>query len=217
MTTISKEEICKVFNFLNKSGLDYILLRNINNELPDNLIKWKDVDFLARKNDKKRWVNILYKIGFQKKILHPLWNDIRLYGVDRFDMFSNKNNGISLDFHYQLVCRSTNNREWIPLDKDIQNSAWKNRQLIKQRKLQYYALSNEDYFLHLITRCIFDKGFFSEEYIKEIKKYEPILHLTLLTSKFNKVFFKFTNTLLHMINIGEFNKIREAYISFSEY
>jgi hypothetical protein len=80
---IDKNEIIRVFEQLNSSNLDYLLLRNINQELPGKLKEGKDIDLLVHKDDLEKWIPFFKTIGFNV-IQHPLRNDVFLYETDPF-------------------------------------------------------------------------------------------------------------------------------------
>ena len=54
MKYYSEADIIHFFNALNKSALNYILLRNIGNELPAELLIGKDIDLLIKKTDEEK-------------------------------------------------------------------------------------------------------------------------------------------------------------------
>ena len=101
-------------------------------------------------------------------VRHP-WdfgdNFIFLYSMNPLEFY--EKNGIYLDVSYQLCCRSVNNGEWMPLDQKINNSVWNNRK--QDNTYGWYILSDEDLFLHLITRSVFDKKKFTDGYIEQIQ------------------------------------------------
>ena len=56
MKYYSEADIIHFFNALNKSALNYILLRNIGNELPAELLIGKDIDLLIKKTDEEKFI-----------------------------------------------------------------------------------------------------------------------------------------------------------------
>lgn len=215
MSYVNPKSIINVFNKLNTASLDYILIRNINNELPDSLRIGKDIDLLVHYNDRRGFINFLVERGF-KSIKHPHCDNIFLYGANKFEFFVNKDN-VLLDLNYQLTCRSINAGEWIPLDQKIQDSAWKNKKINENGKFTYYSLSAEDEFVVLVTRSIFDKKEFQNGYIDRIEELINLIDVNDVIAKFQLVFFKFTPLLLTMLKNSQYEMILERYISFSEY
>jgi hypothetical protein len=215
MSCVNPKSIIDIFNNLNAAGLRYILIRNINSELPNNLRIGKDIDLLVPYNERSKFINFLIEKGF-KNIRHPHFNDIFLYSANKFEFFVNKDN-VLLDLNYQLACRSLNAGEWIPLDQKIQDSAWKNKKINKIDKFTYYSLGMEDEFVALVTRSIFDKKEFQKGYIKRIDGLINVIDVNDVTAKFQLIFFKFTSVLLSMLKKRQYETILDGYISFSEY
>lgn len=215
MSYVNPKSIIDIFNKLNAAGLRYILIRNINSELPGGLRIGKDIDLLVPYNERSKFINFLIEKGF-KNIRHPLCNDIFLYGVNKFEFFVNKDN-VLLDLNYQLTCRSLNTGEWIPLDQKIQDSAWENKKINKIDKVTYYSLGAEDEFVALVTRSIFDKKEFQKGYIKRIDELINVIDVNDVIAKFQLIFFKFTYVLLSMLKKRRYEMILDRYISFSEY
>jgi len=215
MSYVNPKLIINIFNNLNAARLRYIVIRNIDSELPDSLRIGKDIDLLVSYNERSKFINFLIEKGF-RKIRHPHCCDVFLYGVNKFDKFINKDN-VLFDLNYQLACRSLNAGEWIPLDKKIQYSAWENKKLNKSNKFMYYSLGMEDEFVALVTRSIFDKKEFQEGYIKRIDELINVIDVNDVIAKFQLVFFNFTSVLLSMLKKRQYVIILDRYISFSEY
>ena len=215
MSYVNPKSIIDVFNKLSAAGLNYILVRNINNEFPSSLRLRKDIDLLVHYKERGKFINFLIEKGF-KNIRHPHCNNIFLYGVDKFEFFVNKDD-VLLDLNYQLACRSLNAGEWIPLDRKIQDSAWENKKINKFNKFTYYSLGMEDEFVALVTRSIFDKKEFQKGYIKRIDELINVIDINDVITKFQLTFFKFTPVLLNMLKKRQYEMILDRYISFSEY
>ena len=151
-----------------------------------------------------------------KSIRHPHQHDRFLYGVKNFEFFVNKDK-VWLDLNYQLACRSLNAGEWIPLDRKVQDSAWKNKVINKIDNFSYYSLGMEDEFVTLVTRSIFDKKEFPKEYRERINELIRLIDVNEVISKFQLIFFKFTSVLLRMLKERQYKMILNRYLSFSEY
>ena len=216
MKYISKNSIVNFFNLINKSNIDYILLRNISNELPDCLKEGKDIDLLINNIDKKKVQLFLEENNF-RKIPHPHRNNIFLYGVNKFNFYKNTDK-VLLDINYQLACRSTDAGQWIPLDQTIQQSAWKDKKFVSINKdFGYWALSSEDEFITLITRSIFDKNEFNQAYIKRIQHLYQAINIDDVTLKLELIFFKYTPYLLDLIAQNKYDIIINDYLTFNQY
>lgn len=212
---IDRKEILNMFSMLNKNNISYVLLRNIDKELPDNLRENKDIDILVKREDKSKFQKVLYNNGYKKRI-HP-WdfgnNFLFLYAMDKLEFYAKEK--VNLDICYQLCCRSINAKEWMPVDQLINNSVWENKRYNKQ--YGWYELSYEDELIHLLTRCIFDKGEFSLGYRKRILELMEKVSMDDEYERLNVVFFKFSHKLIELIRKCEFDKIVDEYMTFTEY
>jgi hypothetical protein len=212
---IDSGKILSIFQGLEGSNIPYILLRNINNELPNNFIANKDIDIIIHPDHKKEFYKFAMNNGW-KKVNHP-WNFgnnfIFLYAMDPFEFYTLGE--INIDVCFQLSCRSTNNGEWMPIDMLINSSAWEN----KKRNTEYgwFELSIEDEIVHLLTRCVFDKKEFSKEYIERIQYLNNKVNSNSLLVRLDLVFFKFTPFLIKLINENKYNEIRKKYLTFIDY
>ncbi len=214
---INSNEIIKIFKLLNNENIDYILLRNINNELPKNLKIGKDIDILVSYEKRNKIYSFFDKLNFNK-VLHPHRNDIFLYGVKKFEFFKHSNNNIIFDLNFHLLVRSLDAGQWIPLDQIIQESAWKNRRFEKlNNEFGYWTLGFEDEFITLIARSIFDKKKFQIGYIQRVEELYPKINLDDVMEKMKLIFFKYTPLLLEQIEKREYENIIKNYIQFKEY
>lgn len=212
---IPGDYVINTFNNLNDSNLNYILIRNIAEELPNNLLLGKDIDILIKFEQFK---------DFKKKFLshdfielpHPHKNDVYLYGIKKFKFFRNQNN-ILFDLNFHLVCRSLDKGQWIPLDQEIQKSCWKNKIYVTKENFSYWKLGDEDEFIMLITRSIFDKKEFGQFYVKRILELLNTIEIQTVKHKMKLVFFNYTDFLLEQIYNKNFNNIITNYIKFRKY
>lgn len=215
MKYIDPESIKSTFSILNESGIDYILIRNINNEIPEKLVEGKDIDILAKYSDKNKLNELLVQSGFSR-IKHPNGKDLRLYNVNKFEFHMDKN-GVILDVNYQLVCRSLDAGQWIPLDEYIQGSAWQNKKFVEAKELNYWRLGHEDEFITLIVRCIFDKKMFIPGYISRIEEIYDYIDPSDVKRKLGLVFFKYAPLLFEQIKLRRYSNIIRNYIQFKDY
>ena len=217
MNNIDSEEIISIFEKLNNHQIEYILLRNIDNELPNNLKEGKDIDLLIKKNSNYKKLHKLLNNEGYKKINHPHKDDIYLYSSDKFIFQYNQKNKIRLDLQTKILCRSLNLGEWLPLHQKIQDSAWENKKKYSTSRLNYWGLSYDDEFISLVVRSIFDKRKFIDGYIKKIIGIYPLIEHERVASKLELVFYKYTSSLLNKIKNHEFDSILEDYIKFRDY
>ena len=212
---VSSIKIIDIFNKLNESSVDYILIRNISGELPNNLIVGKDIDILVKHEQLDNLRTFFEKNGFNE-LPHPHRGNIFLYGVKKFKFFKNQAK-VLYDLNFHLVCRSLDAGQWIPLDQMVQESAWKNKRFVETAECKYWALSYEEEFITLIVRSIFDKKKFQDGYIKRIIELFDLVNMDDVKVKMNLIFFKYTDSLLNQIQDGQFKNILNNYISFMKY
>ncbi len=215
MIFVDSAAIINFFSLLNNSGIDYILLRNINNELPEKLEVKKDIDVLFKINDRDKILFLLKNNGF-KPISHPFEKDIFLYGVTKFEKVINDKN-VLIDLNYELTCRSLNAGEWLPLDNKIQQSAWDNKIFVEKYDFKYWSLSHNDEFISLVTRCVFDRKEFEKGYTNRIIELLDIINKEEVLPKLQLIFYKFVPELMAQLNNKTFEKIIEKYIAFIDY
>ena len=216
MLIIEKDSIVSFFKKLNESLLKYVLIRNINDELPYSLTVGKDIDLLVNYSDRRQIYKFLKENGF-KKIKHPHRNNVFLYGLHKFEFFKHKN-GLILDLNFRLVCRSLDKGQWLPLDQIIQDSAWDNRRKFNfSEELNYWSLSKEDEFITLVVRSIFDKRSFQKGYIIRIEELIEVIDKEEVIKKFKLVFFNYSIPLLEQLKKKSYNNIIENYFQFNKY
>lgn len=217
MSLVIESHLRDIFNKLNESGLNYILLRNLNDELPSKLKVGKDIDILIKKRDEKEIKKFFFKYNFSE-ILHPHINNTYLYGVDKFEFIYNSKTEVLFDLNFQIAVRSLDAGQWIPLDQEIQNSAWENRTFYKdENNFSYWKLSYEDEFICILARAIFDKESMDKGYRKRISQLFNIIEKDKVVNKLEKIFFKFTPYLIKYIENNQYDEIKKNYINFKEY
>lgn len=216
MTYLSSGIIKSSFKILNEAKIPYLLIRNINNELPSNLIPGKDIDILIQGDNLVKMISHLKLNGFKERP-HPWRGDIFLYALPKFKFLVR--DGLIFDFCTKLPCRSINQGEWLPLDDFIQRNAWETRVLKSFDGVEYYTLSNEVELVTLIVRSIFDKNKFESGYKCRIKGLLKInLDEKLILEMLSVVFFLASDFIWDAINSrSDFSKIYRDYISFKNY
>jgi hypothetical protein len=214
---ISHIEIRKIFSLLNNENINYILMRNVDDELPSKLKYDKDIDILVHKKDKKKLINF-FKLHQFKEVRHPFKNDIYLYGADRYSFQYNSHNKILFDLNFQILVRSIEAGQWIPLDNCIQTSAWDSKRFVKKSgNFGYWTYGFEDELVTLIARCVFDKKEFQRGYIERIKSLLALVDMEEVSIKLCLIFFKFTPYLIKLIKQNRFQEIINSYFEFREY
>lgn len=211
----NKKMILDLFTELEQNNIEYVLLRNLDGSIPEYYTGNKDIDLLVSPKSREAFRCFMHKKKW-RQINHPCKrkNDFTfLYAMNPFEFYINKS--MKLDVCYQLSCRSTNAGEWMPLDRAINSGLWK--QLRRNQPFGWFELAEEYEFVHLLTRCIFDKKEFKVEYISRID-------MLLLEGwgeksklKLDKIFFKFTEDLLNLLQQRRYGEIIDAYLHFTNY
>lgn len=180
-------------------------------ELPDKLLVGKDVDILIHDKDFPYLSSKLKKLNFHE-VTHPNIADTYIYGALKRRMFLRK--GLFLDIHSQIVVRSLDAGQWMPLDVTIQEAAWATKALTES---EFPIVPREVECIYLIARCIFDKKCFPKAQRERISY---LLCNQLESSHKNmtkKVFFSFSEILLDFARRGDFDSIFKAYKNFRDY
>jgi hypothetical protein len=216
MNIIPEKDIVATLSALTDSNMPFRLLRNINNELPGHLKSGKDIDILVRWNDIARLEHFLKKIRFNR-VPSPHRLDQFLYGVHPLRFYKHNLLNFYIDCHFELACRSLNQGEWIPLDRKIQTRAWEKPSLCNIGGVFVPMLPSICEYLHLLTRCIFDKRNFDAGYIRRIEELTNYLCVDELLEAMQPVFFKFTSHLLELLRDKRYGEIVLSHIRFTEY
>lgn len=208
-------EILSFFQRMENQQIKYAVLRDVEQCIPNKIDESKDIDLVIYPHHKAEFHKFMKAEGFKKE-RHP-WdfgnNFVFLYAMDKFEFYAKE--GMRIDVCYQLACRSTDHGEWVPIDQVIQKSAWENRK--RNERYSYYQLSSEDEFVHLITRCIFDKKVFKEEYRNRLHFLYQQIDKEDVRMKLSMVVFRYADSLLNQIENGEYDKICDNYLRFTEY
>ena len=214
---INSDCIKNFFDGLNNSGVIYMLIKNIGNELPDCLIHGKDIDIIVHPESMLLFHNYMKKVA--RKVIHPYgcengWRNI--YGLGRFEFWRLKTaDDIYIDVTEKLCCQSLMPKIWVPLDNQIQEAIWRNR--LFDEKNNWWRMDDNVLYVYLIIRCVFDKKKFSDAYRREIEVLRHIINQDVVIPYFQLVFFRFTTLLLAMLEEKEYNNIIPSYISFKDY
>lgn len=211
----STDSVLEVLRALNDSGVQWLLLRNTATMLPDRLTIGKDIDVLVRRTDVSTLIDYLKGMNFKFRS-NPLDNNVRWYGVAK-PLMSTSPQGVLLDIASEIFVLSTHRSILIPLDKIVQQSAWENSQIENLGGLAIPTLGDEDLFVSLISRCVFDKRKFSSWHKQKLLELLAKLERGSLEEKLKLVFFKFTPHLLALVDKSDFDSILSSYITFKDY
>ncbi len=211
--------INKFFENINSSEIEYVLIKNIDDELPSRLKKEKDIDLLVRINSKDCLMKIMKEISFVR-CSHPLSKRLGwmyLYGLNEYMiwMFKDSNNIFYVDVSFELSCKGLMEKTLIPLDKRIQLRIWEKKEWDQHKK--WWIMDKETRFVYDIVRCIFDKRHFEERYINDVNVLKSVIDWVIVEDLFDKIFFNFTDVLIKRINDNDYDSIINDYYSFSNY
>lgn len=202
---------------LNDSGINYVMIKNIGDELPNHLLPSKDIDIIVHKDSIDAFHRYMKPIA--RKILHPYsreygWRNI--YGLDDFEEWRlNIADDLLIDVTTKLCCKSIMPKMWLPVDNLIQKDIWKNRVFDKDKN--WWRMDDNVLFAYLPIRCVFDKHEFSELYIAEIERLRPSIDLEVVMSYLRLVFFNFAAPLVDMMDKKDYQNIIPSYLKFRKY
>lgn len=216
---IPKEQINSFFQDINSFGISYVLIKNMDDELPAYLENGKDIDILVKEEDKDLFAQKMLGLRYQSCIppcgISNGWSFA--YGLTEYQFWKKpvEEYDIYIDACFKLCCKSLTPKVWIPLDKKINNDIWEQR--VWNEKQKWYELDEKTEVIYLVVRSIFDKHVFSNVYKKEIEKRKNLLKECDVREKLQLVFFHFTDTLIEMVLNGRYEEIIPKYLSFTEY
>ena len=219
MKYIEKNLILSFFEELTNSNIEYVLIKNIDNELPEKLQDGKDIDILVKQEDKEKFEKFMIQQGFIKRI-PPLgrkngWNfayqlpEYQFWQKEKVDCI------FYIDASFKLSCKSLTPKTWIPLDDKINIEIWKNK--VFDKKNNWWIMDNQTILIYMIVRSIFDKQEFKAGYIIEIEKRKSLLEEENTRFKLSKIFFKYTDRLIYLIKKGQYEDIIIDYFTFVDY
>lgn len=216
---IPSNYIVEVFEMLNENDIEYALLTNNGDELPSKLESGKDIDIIIAPHHKCLLEETLTKYGYVR-IPHPKGKENGwAFSYSLIESQEWRRQGLpfnlSIDVCFQLMCSSLQPKVWVPLDKIINNDVFVKRKY--NEIINCWELDDETRLIYLIVRCVFDKNHFNDKYVEEIKKRADYYHQESFIAKLEKIFFRFTNELIELIEKEKFEEIIGNYITFDKY
>lgn len=217
MNYINSDLIKSFFSDLNNSEIEYALIKNIGNELPDFLVPGKDIDIIVNAACMKDFHEFMKKRS--RRYIHPRgpesgWHN--MYGLKNFEFWRlNTSDDIFIDVTYQLCCHSLMPNIWLPLDNQIQVDVWKNK--VYDTEHNWWTLDKNVEFAYLLARCIFDKQSFSNNYRDLINSLYKIIDIGIVKRYLNLIFFNYTDELLLQISNDDYDNIISRYLSCHNY
>lgn len=219
MTYIPAEFVQDFFSKLNNSNIEYVLIKNISDELPDKLEDGKDIDILVNEKYIKDFKKFMNSNNFKEKT-HPYgkkngWVFGYKLPKHQFWKLKNKDFKFFIDVCFKLCCKSLTPNIWIPLDNCINEDIWKNK--VFDDKNNWWIMDDETTLVYMFCRAVFDKKEFKKGYISEIEKRKILLDSESVKHKLSKVFFKYTDLLISQAKSCDYDEIVKNYIAFRDY
>jgi hypothetical protein len=192
------------------------MLKNIDKteKMPYVLLSYDENNMfvLSHSEQKYQFRQTIKRLG-GKFIKNSRKSEQFLYGMDVFDDFYYE--GFIITITFQLACKSTMHGAWIPLDKTIGEYALENR--VIDTKSGLYRLEDRRCLVYKLAKCVFTDKIFSQAAKREIQDYEALISDNQLVLFLEKVFFKFTPTLIKMLKNRDFDNIISSCYRFSDY
>ena len=212
-----RKNVKDFFELLNSSGVRYVLIKNIHNELPDRLAIGKDIDILVDERDRIKFRFLMKNIA--RQYIHPCGKEngwINMYDLPEFELWRiYQKDDLLIDVTYKLCCRSLMPKVWIPLVNTIQEYIWEHRSYDTEN--DWWILDINTRFVYYIVRCVFDKREFNSVYKKEIQAAKTLIDRDVVSGMFDVIFFEFSPTLFQMIDHDELDGIRSAFLAYHDY
>ena len=197
----------ELFSILNKEDINYCVV-DINESA-------RMIELFVNIEDNVSFNRLLKSYSYKKIGTSANEYDF-IYGLEP-DAFWVSNDGLYVHSACQMSCTSMSNisKCKLPLDRKIQKSIWNNKIWDKNKKI--WKICEEDYFIYLLTDCIFNKKEFEEDAITRIKNFTIDFSKESFVDKLRSVFFLFTPKLISIVKESRFHEILNEYRSFSKY
>ena len=216
---IPEKEIRSFFALLNENKIQYLLIKNIGEELPKNLKDGKDIDILVHPDDRIKFAKLMSENGFLYRI-HPFgveqgWKFA--YGLEKHQFWEKKYCDclFYIDVSFRLCVKSLTPKTWVPLDEKLNSSIWENQAWNEELKCP--CLDEKTLFIYLFARSVFDKRNFSEKYIAEIEKRKNLLDEAEIQDLLSCIFYNFTDSLIQLAKDGRYGEIVQKFLTFKGY
>lgn len=215
---VKEKLILDFFSEINKTDIRYVLIKNMNQELPKRLKNGKDIDILVHQNDKELFGSFMENNNFMRQC-PPLGKQngwTFAYQLPEYDFW--KKNDFSCDFFvdacFKLSCKSLTPNTWIPLEQSIQDDIWEQR--VFDAEDHWWRMDDKTLLVYLICRAIFDKKNF-EPYKHEIEMRMHYIEDVSVNEKMKKIFFSFSDKLTVLLKARRYTEIIGAYLRFVDY
>lgn len=211
------EDVQSLFKLLNDANINYLLTKNIGGELPDKLKIGKDIDLIVQPEDYEKFQTLLRDAGY-RKLAHPYGKEVGwrfIYGAHENIFLRHAINLLVVDAYAELCTQTIAMNAWLPLDRIVQESIWQNKVWDAENK--WWIMDNENMVIYLVTSSVFEKHGFSEVYINEIEQRKDLLASPTARQKLERIFFRFTDTLVDKVREGRYEEILVSYLTFTDY
>jgi hypothetical protein len=202
------------FEVLNKNNLKYVLIKNDDNVIPNQLESGEDIDFLIHPSDYDRLIDVVISNGYEKRMgesckryfLYQLREDIFLRKGDCY-----------FHFYEALSCNPLTNmgKCKMPLENMVQEYIWNHR--IRDSVNRWWIMDDISILLYLIVRSIFDKMCFRSKYIREIEKRIAYIDEEDFFLLARTVFYGFTSRMIQMVKNKNYERVLNEYLSYTNY
>ena len=217
MKYVDSSEIKAFFIMLNNNDIEYVLVKNIGDELPYSLEDGKGINILVHPDSKSEFERSMQEGGFEKKThtfgIENGWTFGYSMLPYQFWMKKNKPFTLYIDASFVLSCKSLMPKVCVPLKEHIDESIWKEK--VFDIENNWWIIDDKNMLLYLLVRSIFDKKVFTEAYVNEIEKRKH--HLNDIKYKLHVIFFTYTSRLTEMVATGKYSDIIQDYVTFDEY
>ena len=208
------KDILDLFSILNSHNVNYVLTKNLGDDMPYKFKIGKDIDILVHPEYYVKIQYLMHIYGY-KVTWHPDNNEGFLYSAHADINMVHPQNGLILHAFAELCVKSLSMNSYVPLDKIIQESIWANK--VWDDVNHWWIMDDENILIHLLSKGLFNKHAFSDAYIREIEKRKRFLTNSTARKKLEKIFFKFTDTLIDKVNRGQYGDMFNSYVQFEHY
>lgn len=206
--------IIDFFKMLNESNLNYVLIKNDDNVLPNCLESDNDIDFLIQPIDYEKLIELCVSNGYEKKV----GESCKRYFLEqlREDLLF-KYDDCYFHFYEALPCSPLTNMGdcKMALERGVQEYIWEHK--VWDEINQWWIMDDIAILLYLLVRSVFDKKEFKEKYIREIEKRKQLLDKEDFKRLAQTVFFGFTPMLIELVKAGKYEHVLGKYLSYSNY
>lgn len=167
MEFVPRTQIYHMFELLSHLNIEWILLRNTNNELPNRLRILKDIDILVKPNDAPK-LRTYFQASNYKIIEHP---DLKFCSIadESFKLDYYSGDLFNLDVCDVLYYCNLQRTKFYPINNTISMCPWESYSTTKFEDYELRVMDTKTFLVANILRCILWKRHISSYYLKVIK------------------------------------------------